>query len=86
MTKNSKLTQLSFGYKFYGFVHSWYVPLRDTQTILLNLYKKAIRRGETALAYSSLASYYRFSFFCGDKLSILSKGIEQQLKSMVSVK
>ena len=86
MAKKSKLTQLSFGYKFWGFLRFWYVPLRDTQKILLNLYKKSIRRGETAVAYSSLATYYRFSFFCGDKLSILSKGIEQQLKSMVSVK
>jgi predicted ATPase len=86
MVKKSKLSMLSFGYKFYGFLHFWFVPLKETQTILLNLYKKAIRKGETAVAYSSLTGYYRFSFFCGDKLSILSKGIEQQLKSMVSVK
>ena len=86
MTKKSKSSMLSFEYKFYGFLNFWYVPLRETQTILLNLYKKGIRKGETAVAYSSLTGYYRFSFFCGDKLSMLSKGIEQQLKSMVSVK
>ena len=86
MIELSNVEMITLRHKFFAHLNFWFVPLKDTQHYLRDTYNEGLRVGEIGTAYMLLCLIWRFSFFGGNNLSILSHTIDKHLKAMVSTR
>jgi len=66
----------------HGYLNMWFVPHKEVSNHQLKIYDEGMKLGDVDTATYSLCLHYRFLFFAGEKLSIVSKGYSKALNTI----
>mmetsp|Transcript_29350 Transcript_29350/g.63181 ORF Transcript_29350/g.63181 Transcript_29350/m.63181 type:complete len:1300 (-) Transcript_29350:155-4054(-) len=68
--------------KFYTFVNFWFVPLKESIKHMEDVEDMGYKVGEIESADMAQMHRYKYSFFGGEQLSLLSQALDNSLRSM----